>query len=179
MDKKKVLAGIISAIALILAGLVIVTFFIKGPDEGEDGQPTETSSPGGPSYPIVETTPRSSPTMKVETPKGEISLNEVYRSKVPGTEYGNNFAFKKTDSYTLLYFPDQNDLFLMTIWNPDLEGTRKAAEAELLRILGANKEQACALHIDVTVPAQINPEAALIDFGLSFCPDGKPFPKAQ
>jgi hypothetical protein len=73
------------------------------------------------------------------------------------------------------YTQDQG--FLIVITNKDIEPARKSAEAAFLKILGLEqeKEKACSLKVSLTVPFDVNAQASGTNYGLSFCPNGKPF----
>lgn len=67
-------------------------------------------------------------------------------------------------------------LFYLSIKDRDIQRARDLAEKALLDYLEISKEQACQINVVVGVIPSVNERAAGSDYGLSFCPDGKPFP---
>jgi hypothetical protein len=76
----------------------------------------------------------------------------------------------------MAYYPKQQG-FIIAIINSDLDKSRKFAEEDFLSILNITKDQACKLNVSMTVLSDISSLAGGGNYGLSFCPDGKPFPK--
>lgn len=151
--------------------------WIVGPVENNKGEtPPETL----PVVPPVTIPPKLPPPteddMVIHTTKGDVNLGNVYAEKIPNTEFDLSFTFRRNDDYSMNYFP-KDKMFLIVIYNPDIEAGRNKAESNLLDILGATKEQACLLNVELKVPASVNSQAAGFNYGLSFCPSGKPFPK--
>lgn len=108
----------------------------------------------------------------ISTDQGNVSVNNVFEN--PIAEF-DGVSFKETSGYQLLYFPD-TQMFNITILNPDLQRTRDEAEANFLRTLGISEEDACKLNVNLQVFFQVSEKAAGKNFGLSFCPNGKPLP---
>ena len=110
--------------------------------------------------------------MFINTGKEKIEINNVYKNPIEMFESG--VEFKKNSDYLIDYYsPDQ--LFVIVITNPNIDEARINAEKDFLDTLNINQEQACKLNIQLGVPFSVNENAAGINYGLSFCPNGKPF----
>ncbi|MDI6778047.1 MAG: hypothetical protein QMD77_02545 [Patescibacteria group bacterium] len=105
---------------------------------------------------------------------GDIKINNLYKNPVAKL-YHNGVLFKQTPDFEMSFYPDDQG-FIISLLNPDLKKSRDEAEKEFLEELGINKEQACLLKISLGVTADINEKAAGANYGLSFCPNGKPLP---
>lgn len=113
--------------------------------------------------------------ISIETNQGEVNIKNIYGH--PVIEYPTkDIVFKKSDDYSMFYYKG-DDLFNITILNPDIQTARDKAEDEFLKTLGITKEAACKLNVSLGVPINVNEKTAGIDYKLSFCPDGIPFPK--
>jgi hypothetical protein len=88
-----------------------------------------------------------------------------------------NVLINGTDEYDILGFNYNNQRsFLISIkQSSNLEETRKKAEKELISSLGITEKDACELEISVNVSRDIDENLAGRNFGLSFCPNAKPF----
>ncbi|MFA5777645.1 MAG: hypothetical protein WC906_04350 [Parcubacteria group bacterium] len=86
-----------------------------------------------------------------------------------------NAIIKSDDSYEIngSYYNNKNS-FMIFIKNSDLEGTREKAEAYLVTTLGITKDKACLLDVAVVVSPDVD-ENLTGNYGLSFCPNAKPF----
>jgi hypothetical protein len=155
---------------LLLALIVFFYFKITKTNPGENSENKSPNNPGTESSPVV------TKSEKISTPEGEIDLTNVYKNKIPGTEFSMSFAFKKTSDYSMEYFFKEK-FFLIVLLNENLEAARKNAETDFLAITGANQKQACYLKVEMTVPYFVDNQASGFDYGLSFCTDGKPLPK--
>lgn len=111
-----------------------------------------------------------------KSPGGTESLdvNNIYKDPVVTLSNGI-VDFKSTNDY-LMEFQPAGELFLITIQNSeDIYGARTRAENDFLNSLGIIQEKACGLNISLAIPFRVNEKNAGREFGLSFCPDGKPF----
>lgn len=142
------------------------------------------SNSGGAKLPVQYTpgTPFSVPTqdapkMTLYTPdNAKIEVNNLYKNPanlVPGTDNTVNFIQNK-DYY--MFFSPKTEYFQITLLNPDIQKARSEAESDFLSTLGITKDQACQLNVELGVPYAVNQAASGKDYGLSFCPNGKPLP---
>lgn len=112
--------------------------------------------------------------MTISTSGGNVSVNNLYKNPIAKL-YHNGVLFLQTPDFEMSFYPDDQG-FIISLLNPDLEKARAEAEKSFLETLGISKEQACLLKISLGVTADINEKAAGKNYGLSFCPSGKPFP---
>lgn len=153
----------------IFVFIVAVILILANPKKTnkEKVAPSSPSSSG--EFPTL-----TEPKFTIKTPEGNVEVNNVYRNAIERLSK-NGVAFKDNDYYMAYYPEDQG--FLIVIQNTDIEATRKKAEADFLEILGITQEQACKLRVSLTVPLKVNEKAGGGNYGLSFCPNGKDFPK--
>ena len=112
--------------------------------------------------------------MTLSTVNGDIEINNLYKNSVAKL-YHNGVLFKQTPDFEMSFYPDDQG-FIISLLNPDLQKARNEAEKAFLETLGISKEQTCLLKISLGVTADINEKAAGQNYGLSFCPNGKPLP---
>lgn len=113
--------------------------------------------------------------MTISTDSGSININNLYKNPAEKLSM-DGVSFDKNSDHLLSFYP-QHQGFIITITNPDIEKGRTDAENAFLKDLGITKEQACSLRVTLNVPAYVNDAAAGRNYGLSFCPNGIPFPK--
>ncbi|MDD4901686.1 MAG: hypothetical protein PHE24_00965 [Patescibacteria group bacterium] len=111
--------------------------------------------------------------LSITTNKGTVKVNDITKNPAQ-TLPDSVLVYKATADYTLNYYA-QDKLFIITIINSDIQAARVKAEADFLATLKIGKDQACRLNVQLLVPFSVNADAAGINFGLSFCPNGKPF----
>lgn len=186
MSKKiKVVLFIIGIILLSI--LIFFVFFNKSTvtpivknNSSEQNTPSTTNSSSQKSTPAFSVPEKNSPTMSLSTTQGEIKTNNLYQNPVqifaPDNIAMTEVLFGKNDDFSTSFFP-QDQGFLITLLNSDLEKARTEAEGYFLQKLNITQSQACALKVTLNTPAFINQKAAGTNFGLSFCPNGKPLPK--
>ena len=114
--------------------------------------------------------------LNIKTPKGTVSINDPNKlpEKKPLSMDGVNF--KENSDYSISYYP-QDQGFIIVILNPNIQVARDAAEKAFLETLGINQKAACKLKVTLSVPFGVNENASGINYGLSFCPNGKAFPQ--
>lgn len=116
--------------------------------------------------------------MIIPTTGGNIATNNLFKNPVESLP-NNAVAFVENEEYHMSFYPN-HQYFLITLLDPDIQKARDKAENDLLKTLGITKEQACNLDVDLGAPTWVSPEAEKAgakNYGLSFCPNGKPFPK--
>lgn len=112
--------------------------------------------------------------MTIKTASGDITINNLYKKPI-AMLFHNGVLFQQTPNFEISYYPDDQG-FIISLLNPNLQKARGEAEKTFLETLGVQKEQACLLKISLGTTADINKKAAGQNFGLSFCPNGKPLP---
>lgn len=112
------------------------------------------------------------PKLEIPTEKGIINVKNVYQMQ--GEKLSNSgTAFEDNSYYYISYYPDDNS-FNIVLNSPDVERARREAEERLLIDLGISKDEACQLNVVLGVPYNVNEKLSGRNFGLSFCPNGKP-----
>jgi hypothetical protein len=116
--------------------------------------------------------------LNIMTIKGSNSKNIKINNieKIKNTENINNtdIILEQTPEFIISYYrPDQS--FAISIMSENFITNRERAEKELLKILGINSKEACNLKLTLGTPAFVSDKYAGINYGLSFCPDGRPF----
>lgn len=120
--------------------------------------------------------------LPITTPNGIVSVKNFYKN--PQTHAINDegdLRIFENFSYDITYFP-KNQSFLISISDADIWTVRTDAEENFLKILGINeisKQSACSLAVTLAVSKFANEYAAGTDYGLSFCPNGIPFPAQE
>lgn len=112
--------------------------------------------------------------ISITTNEGEIKINDIYKNP---TELlpNNDVVFKENKNYSLYYYPNDQS-FTITILSKNLQTARDEAEKNFLKELNISEKDACKLKIFLGMPFFVNKQMSGKNFGLSFCPDGKPFP---
>ncbi|MCX6761686.1 MAG: hypothetical protein NTY33_02475 [Candidatus Moranbacteria bacterium] len=170
-SKKKLFISI--AFLLVLA-LILIFWFSK--KNTSSSSATQTTSVNG--LPIIhgEKPAISINTFDITTRDGIITINNIY--KLPGVILldFDGVNFKNSQYYHMEYYPKQQG-FIIAILDPAIQKAREIAESDFLEVLNITQDQACKLNISLTVPPSVNGRASGGNYGLSFCPNGKAFPK--
>lgn len=103
---------------------------------------------------------------------GEVSVKDIYASPVElaGKE---DVVVARSDHYEIIYY-GKDESFVIAIKNKPVQNARDAAEQALLDALGITPQEACKLSVQLSVLGSVDLELAGQNYGLSFCPDGKP-----
>lgn len=114
--------------------------------------------------------------LAIKTTTGSVSINNP--TTLPGKKdiSGGDVRFKETTSYSINYFPEDSG-FIISISSPNIQVARDMAEKDFIQTLDISQADACKLTVSLAVPFSVNEKAAGINYGLSFCPNGKAFPK--
>lgn len=174
----KIIIAVSVSVMALLAGFLFI-FQKNSPSPASPG----TLLPGGSVGFSIP--PEGAPKMSVRieektgepiTTEKKVEVNNVYNNPVATIPYNNytGVLFKAADDYSISFYPD-GEQFSIIINNSELNMAREKAEAGLLEALGISKEEACQLNVSLRTTIQVNRENAGREFGLSFCPDGKPF----
>jgi cell division protein FtsI/penicillin-binding protein 2 len=110
--------------------------------------------------------------ISIPTQAGEVKVRDFTKQAVEQTK--ETILAEKNKSFDIAYFK-QDQTFLITIEAEPLKQNRDLAEQELLKMLQINEQNACRLKVSVVIPYDVNPDLAGQDYGLSFCPNAKPF----
>lgn len=117
--------------------------------------------------------PISGPTLTVPAKGGSLPVSDF--TKHPQQVLGDTTVIQQSDNFGIVYF-SKDQSFLITILAQPVQQNRDAAEQALLKQLQISQADACKLTVALTVPADVDQALAGNDYGLSFCPAGKPFP---
>ncbi len=113
--------------------------------------------------------------IEIQTKTGLLPVNNP-RANSAATLSPNDVVIKENPDYQILFFEyGQEKSFLISITGENLSASREKAEADFLSSLDITKEQACKLNVSLSVSKDIDYSLAGQEFGLSFCPNGKPF----
>jgi len=143
------------------------TFPISGnttPPKPVTGGQTNTTIPAG----MIKITTKDG---------GSILMKDFYQS--PYTKIldpQNDASIKESIDYNIEFQPAIPRFFIGLQGN-DLYTARENAEQGLLDKLGITKDDACRIKVTLGVAFSVNEKASGVNYGLSFCPDGKPLPK--
>lgn len=143
------------------------------PSSGSRSNPTGNANSNIPSEKFTMPS-KDDPKMKITANGADLEVNNVFRYPIKDLSDGG-VTFTENDNFISSFYPEDQG-FIITITNPNIQQGREEAEQNFLFYLGITKEQACKLRVDLGVPAFVNGPAAGKNYGLSFCPNGKPFP---
>jgi hypothetical protein len=186
MNKKIFIgAGIIVFLLIAVGGY----FFWKLSSESTPTEPTllppketTTEQPANPTGTTVKNQETPTQTQKpgdisIQTKDGgTLFVNDFLKSPKTTIDEEGDATLKDDPNYTILYYKMDQSVFIGLLGG-NLPQVRSDAEKELLNILGITEQDACQLKVSTTVPASVSEKAAGKDYGLSFCPSGKPLPK--
>lgn len=158
---------------LLVIGLILVFWFSK---KNTSSDITQTTSVNG--LPVIHGKKPSSTTstFDITTQNGTIPVDNIYTLPDAKSLDFDGINFKNSPYYHMEYYPKQQG-FLIAITNQDIQKSREMAESDFMTILNISKDQACQLNVSLTVPPSIDKKASGGNYGLSFCPNGKAFPK--
>ena len=120
--------------------------------------------------------PKKENQLIVKTPNGTISINDPYKLPEGKPLSLNGVNFKENANYSIDYYP-QDQGFIIAILNPHIQTARDMAEKDFLETLGITQAAACKLKVTLSIPFAVNENASGMNYRLSFCPNGKAFPK--
>lgn len=116
--------------------------------------------------------PPPGPTLTIQTPQGNVTINDI--TKNPIHQVTDDLVIAETPQYSIDFFPNEKS-FSITLLNTPAQKARDAAEAAFLKLLGVDFSGACKLTVTTFVPADVDPNLAGTNYGLSFCPSGQSF----
>lgn len=107
--------------------------------------------------------------IRFSNPKGDVSVNNFYKSSPFITEDGDADIIT-TDSYRIQY-AGYNKTFYISISDEDIGTSIRDAGEKFISIMGISKQDACKLKISVFVPAELIKSAPPKTF--TFCPSNE------
>jgi hypothetical protein len=122
--------------------------------------------------------------IETKVPGNPISVKNFYMDPEASVFRDKSYVeITDKNNYSIIFYaynPDdpssKKQAFVISIENPDIAKARNIAEQKFLTMLDITKDKACKLVVNVSVSGEINEFVAGENYGLSFCPDGKPFP---
>ncbi|MFA6284981.1 MAG: hypothetical protein WC643_00405 [Parcubacteria group bacterium] len=159
-----IIAGIL--VAASIAMIVIYNNKKVSPEIPQTASPEIPSLP--PSTELAEKGQAAIP-----TDQGSVIINDPYKKAL--TVVSGNAELLNTDSYVIVYLGELKS-FVITLYGADLNDSRNIAEQAFLESLNIDKDAACKLKITLAVAPEASKSAAGKNYGLSFCPNGKPLP---
>lgn len=167
--------------AVILLGVAAYSLFVhmNGNSPVSASAPTSTSAAGGGGevvLPAVEALP-SAPTgtmVTIGTPDWSVQVNNFYRSNPMVTDGGETVILANNSDYAIMY-DTVDSSFWLGFESSRFPALQKAAEADLLSLLGISQKDACKL--DVTEGVFYSSTSSLVgnSLPLSFCSSSTAF----
>lgn len=160
-----IIAGILVALIVVLATILYIY--------KKDSLKTPPSAPVQiPSLPLPTDLKEKGKTA-ISSGQENIIINDPYKDALKIVS--GNAEMKNTAYYEIVYLGDLKS-FVITLYGDNLNDSRNKAEQAFLESLGINKDEACKLKVTLAVAPEASKSVAGKNYGLSFCPNGKPFP---
>jgi hypothetical protein len=178
--RKNVILGIVLIAFAVLVGWF--SFFL--PEREEAGTtvpiPPGDATGGGQVFEIPVTEWKeywTPPVSDAEIPTGNpLDHIDIGGLGAPLDDRGTREIFQN-DSFVITYYGTDSSVFV-TLNREPIAQSRIEAEQSFLRTFGLKKAEACRLNVVLNVTGSVAPYAAGQDYGLSFCPDGRPLPES-
>ncbi len=118
--------------------------------------------------------------MVVQGQSEKLVIHDVYKPSIPDKapvviNSDRDVLISDTAEHQMIYFA-KDQAFTIVITDPDIQRGREISEKAFLENLKIDEEAACKLRVSLGVPLSVNEEASGLNYGLSFCPNGRPFP---
>lgn len=122
---------------------------------------------------------QSKSTISIQTTQGNLSVSNPKMTPEAKQLSPQDTLAESTSDYDIVYFDfDTKDRsFLIDIKGADIMSSRTKAEAAFLQLTNLDQNQVCLLNVSLRVSSVDYANLAGEEFGLSFCPNGKAFPK--
>jgi len=163
---------ILAVLAIIILVLAVYIYIVNSSQEKTVLPSDQNEALNQPLFPIPD---KNEENFTIKTSSGDVVIENVYKNYLYDLS-GNGVAFKDNDEYYIAYYPEDQG-FIITIMNSNIQKARDNAENDFINTLGINKEQACKLKVFLGVPISVSEKAAGENYGLSFCQNGISFPK--
>ncbi|MFA6193275.1 MAG: hypothetical protein WC726_00200 [Parcubacteria group bacterium] len=156
---------------LIVISIILIIFYKNKTAAPQVSQPATTAIqiPNLPSESELAKQGKTSIAVK----DGGVVINNPYKNAT--TVVSGNADVQKTPNYEIVYLATSKS-FVISLSGSNLADSRSQAEQAFLDSLGVSKTDACKLTVSLGVAPEVNKAAAGKNYGLSFCPNGKPLP---
>lgn len=125
-----------------------------------------------PTYtPITSSPPENA--IRLPTKQGEVTVKNFYRT---AAFIHRDYVLMENNPGFQITFLAKGPSFLISIIAEPVNTNRQTAERMLLQELDISQQDACKFEVNLAVSHEVRLDLAGQDFGLSFCPDGIPFP---
>lgn len=108
----------------------------------------------------------------ISTPAGEVKVKDFTKTAVESTK--DSMLAEKNQGFNIVYFK-QDQAFAITLLTEPLAQNRDLAEQAFIKMLNISETDACRLKVSLSIPYDVSAQLSGTDYGLSFCPTGKPF----
>ncbi len=166
------------------AGFLFVQYLRPSPGSGSGSGQNQNQNPFG--TPATTSTPTnvtgSTGALPLSTTAGAVVYSKDFTigvTPIPtGLPIGNVYDIvnSNTGSPYGIQFTPADSSFQIILEAEPLGATRLKAENALRSMTGLSNTVLCTLHVSVTTTADINPQLAGEEFGLSFCPNAVSLP---
>ncbi len=164
---------VVLAVLAVIISVLAIYIYIVNSSQKKTVVPTDQNEASN--YPLFPVPDKNEEKFTIKTSSGDVTVENVYKNYLYDLSE-NGVAFKDNDDYYIAYYPEDQG-FIITIMNSDIQRARDNAENDFISTLGINKEQACKLKVFLGVPISVSEKAAGENYGLSFCQNGISFPK--
>lgn len=161
-----IIAGVCLGLAIVLA--MIFYIYRKNSPETPQSSTTPIQIPNLPSAAEL----REQGKTAIPSDGKNVIINDPYKNALKIVS--GNADMKKTANYDIVYLGDLKG-FVISLYGENLNVSRNEAEQTFLSLLGITKDEACKLDVTLAAAPEASKSAAGKDYGLSFCPNGKPF----
>jgi len=162
-------------IIYIVAGMLVVVsiaLIVASSNKRVSPEAPQAVSPEIPNLPPSTELAENGQT-SIPTAQGDVIINDPYKKALKVVS--GNAELLNTDSYVIVYLGELKS-FVITLYGANLNDSRNMAEQAFLESLNIKKDAACKLKITLAVSPESNASVAGKNYGLSFCPDGRPLP---
>jgi len=156
---------------LVMISIVLMVIYRNKTVSPQNSQPS-TASIQFPSLPSASEL-RDQGKAIVPSDGENVIINDPYKDALKIVS--GNANMKKTPDYEIVYLGSLKS-FVISLYGENINDSRNKAEQAFLESLGITKNEACKLDVTLAVAPEASRSAAGKDYGLSFCPNGKPFP---
>lgn len=157
---------------LVIAAVAFYFLFFRGgnTNNGSEGVGTPAVTPTGRLniLPVSLQNIPQSPTVVLGTKNGSVEVRNFYKDAT-GQE-GDTLLLGDAANYRIVYNTRDSSFWIFIVGKP-VDAARKNAEADFLKMLNINQNNACAIDVTLSVSAYADVSLAGKSLPLSFCPN--------